>query len=86
MPTGSVLVYTSGVLHAGGYNSSDEWRLALTLGYNLAFLKSADHMCLFSPPSSIERIPGQLRGLIGYNRHLARADGATLDLHQIDNF
>ena len=68
MPAGSVLVYTSGLLHAGGYNSSDQWRMGLTLGYNLGFLKSPDYMCLFAPPSTMERLPAQLRGLIGYCR------------------
>ena len=41
--------------------------MALTLGYNLSFLKSADAVDLFSPPSSMTRLPAQLQELIiGY--------------------
>jgi ectoine hydroxylase-related dioxygenase (phytanoyl-CoA dioxygenase family) len=66
MRAGSCLIYTSGVLHAGGNNQSDSHRMALTLGYNLAFLKSADAVCLFSPPYAAGRLPEQLQRLIGY--------------------
>lgn len=90
MEPGSCLIYTSGVLHAGGNNQvrpcrrfrnanrsfpnltqrsmqSTSDRMALTLGYNLSFLKSADAVGLFSPPPTAStRLPQQLQGLLGY--------------------
>ena len=39
MPKGSVLIYASSTLHAGGDNLSDEARWGLRLAYNLAFLR-----------------------------------------------
>eukprot|EP01043_Picozoa_sp_COSAG02_P054594 COSAG02_NODE_6205_length_3728_cov_4.989804_2_plen_156_part_00 len=99
MEPGSCLIYTSGVLHAGGNNQvrpcrcfhnanrlstkltqrsmqSTSDRMALTLGYNLSFLKSADAVGLFSPPPSAStRLPHQLQGLLGYastDQHFSR--------------
>ena len=44
MPKGSVLVYSSSTLHAGGDNtSSDDVRWGLRLAYNLAFLRQEEN-------------------------------------------
>ena len=67
MPAGSVLVYTSGVLHGGGDNLSGGVRTGLALQYALGWLRQEENQYIVNPPEIAREYPQALRRLIGYD-------------------
>lgn len=67
MPAGSVLVYTSGVLHGGGDNRSGDLRTGLALQYALGWLRQEENQYLVNPPEIAREYPEKLQRLIGYD-------------------
>ena len=67
MPAGSVLLYTSGVLHGGGENRSDGNRTGIALQYALAWLRQEENQYLANPPEVAREFPEQLQRLVGYD-------------------
>lgn len=67
MPAGSVLLYTSGVLHGGGANQADQPRTGVAMHYALGWLRQVENQYLVLPPEEARRLPATLQRLIGYD-------------------
>ena len=67
MPAGSVLVYTSGLLHGGGPNRSNVDRTGMALQYSLGWLRQEENQYLANPPEVARAYPERLQRLIGYD-------------------
>ena len=67
MPAGSVLLYTSGVLHGGGENRSDKPRTGVAMHYALGWLRQVENQYLVLPPDRARTLPEALQRLIGYD-------------------
>ena len=66
MPSGSVLLYTSGTLHAGGANRSSRARTGIAVQYSLGWLRQEENLHLAIPRSRAKELPERLQDLIGY--------------------
>ncbi|MEX2650504.1 MAG: phytanoyl-CoA dioxygenase family protein [Alphaproteobacteria bacterium] len=67
MSAGSVLVYTSGLLHGGGENRSNMDRTGMALQYSLGWLRQEENQYLANPPEVARDYPERLQRLIGYD-------------------
>ena len=66
MPAGSVLVYTGGVFHGGGSNTSDADRIGLNITYGLGWLRQEENQYLSCPPEIARTLDSALQDLMGY--------------------
>lgn len=66
MRAGSVLVYTGGVFHGGGANTSDGDRIGLNLTYALGWLRQEENQYLACPPEIARTLAPALQAAIGY--------------------
>ena len=71
MPAGSVLFWLGGTLHGAGANRSDDWRYGVILTYSLGWLRQEENMYLDVPFSVAQKLPAELRTMIGYDMHRA---------------
>ncbi len=69
MPKGSVLIYLGSTLHSGGANVSARHRTAITMSYNLGWLRQAENQYLAAPPELARTLPRALQALLGYAIH-----------------
>ena len=67
MPSGSVLVYTSNLIHGGGENRSTGRRRGMALHYNLGWLRQEENQYLSVPPEKAAGIPNEVLKLMGYD-------------------
>jgi ectoine hydroxylase-related dioxygenase (phytanoyl-CoA dioxygenase family) len=67
MTAGSVLLYTSGILHGGGDNVSATVRTGVALQYALGWLRQEENQYLANPPEVARGFPERLQRLIGYD-------------------
>ncbi|MFP6741623.1 MAG: phytanoyl-CoA dioxygenase family protein, partial [Alphaproteobacteria bacterium] len=67
MPAGSVLIYTSGIYHGGGANTSNTVRTGMALQYSLGWLRQEENQYLANPPEVAQAYCEELRRLIGYD-------------------
>jgi ectoine hydroxylase-related dioxygenase (phytanoyl-CoA dioxygenase family) len=67
MPRGSVLLYTSNLIHGNGANRSNGKRRGMALHYNLGWLRQEENMYLSLPPSIARTLPEELQRLVGYD-------------------
>lgn len=81
MPAGSAVIYTGGVLHGGGANTSDVPRRGAHLSYCLGWLRTEENNLLAVPPAVAATLPRQAQELLGYAMYdnLARG-GAYLGM------
>jgi hypothetical protein len=66
MPAGSAVVYTGGVIHGGGANSTDEPRRAVHLSYCLGWLRTEENNYLSIPPTIAAGLTRQAQEVLGY--------------------
>jgi ectoine hydroxylase-related dioxygenase (phytanoyl-CoA dioxygenase family) len=66
MPAGSLLFYTSGVLHGGGSNTATTRRTGISVQYSLGWLRQEENLHLAVPPELARTLPDRLARLIGY--------------------
>ncbi|HUC33407.1 MAG TPA: phytanoyl-CoA dioxygenase family protein [Ilumatobacteraceae bacterium] len=66
MPAGAAVIYTGGVIHGGGANTSDVERRAVHLSFCLGWLRTEENNYLSIPPSVAAGLPRQAQELIGY--------------------
>jgi ectoine hydroxylase-related dioxygenase (phytanoyl-CoA dioxygenase family) len=66
MPAGSVLVYVGSLPHGGGANTTDTRRLAIVVGYTVAWVRQQENYSLTCPPSLARDLPPKLQELLGY--------------------
>ena len=69
MPAGSLLVYTSALLHGTGVNDTSEPVASVGFQYSLGWLRQEENQYLVSPPEVARHYPEQLQRLIGYQVH-----------------
>jgi len=67
MPRGSVLFYTSNLIHGGGTNRANLVRRGMALHYNLGWLRQEENQFLSLPPDKARALPEALQRLIGYD-------------------
>jgi ectoine hydroxylase-related dioxygenase (phytanoyl-CoA dioxygenase family) len=67
MPRGSVLLYTSNLIHGGGSNRANVIRRGMALHYNLGWLRQEENQYLSLPPDKARELPEPLQRLIGYD-------------------
>jgi Phytanoyl-CoA dioxygenase (PhyH) len=67
MPAGSALIYTGGVIHGGGANSTDQPRRAVHLSYCLGWLRTEENNYLSIPPAIAAGLPRQAQEVLGYS-------------------
>ena len=67
MPVGSAVIYTGGVIHGGGANTSDVPRRAVHLSYCLGWLRTEENNYLSIPPVVAAQLPRQAQEVIGYS-------------------
>ncbi len=66
MPSGSLLLYTSGTLHGGGANCSSNARTGIAIQYSLGWLRQEENLHLAIPRSRAKELPERLQDLVGY--------------------
>jgi hypothetical protein len=66
MPAGSAVVYTGGVIHGGGANSTDVARRGAHLSYCLGWLRTEENNYLSTPPEVAAKLPRQAQEVLGY--------------------
>lgn len=66
MKRGSVLIYTGGVFHGGGANTSATDRIGLNLTYSLGWLRQEENQYLACPPAIARTLDPEMQKLIGY--------------------
>lgn len=81
MPAGSAVIYTGGVLHGGGANTTEVPRRGAHLSYCLGWLRTEENNILAVPPEVAAGLPRQAQELLGYAMYdnLARG-GAYLGM------
>jgi len=67
MSAGSVLVYTGGVFHGGGANTSNGDRIGINITYTLGWLRQEENQYLSCPPEIARTLSPELQALIGYS-------------------
>ena len=67
MSKGSVLLYTSGLLHGGGENRTREPRTGIAIQYSLGWLRQEENLHLAIPPERAKQLPERLQDLVGYD-------------------
>ena len=66
MSAGSAVVYTGGVIHGGGANTTDQPRRAVHLSYCLGWLRTEENNYLSIPPAIAAALPRKAQEVIGY--------------------
>lgn len=66
MGRGSVLVYTGSVLHSGGANRTQDYRIGMNLTYCLGWLRQEENQYLSCPPEIASTFERRLQALMGY--------------------
>ncbi|MGB3810846.1 MAG: phytanoyl-CoA dioxygenase family protein [Parvibaculum sp.] len=66
MKAGSVLIYSGGVFHGGGENTSNGDRVGTNITYTLGWLRQEENQYLSCPPEIARELPEELQELIGY--------------------
>jgi ectoine hydroxylase-related dioxygenase (phytanoyl-CoA dioxygenase family) len=69
MPAGSAVIYTGGVIHGGGANTSNVERRAVHLSYCLGWLRTEENNYLSIPPSVAATLPRRAQEVLGYAVH-----------------
>ncbi len=69
MAAGSAVIYTGGVLHGGGANTTDIPRRGAHLSYCLGWLRTKENNYLSCPPEVAARLPRQAQEVLGYAVH-----------------
>lgn len=77
MPAGSALIYTGGVIHGGGANTTNEPRRAVHLSYCLGWLRTEENNYLSIPPAIAAGLPREAQEVLGYSVYdgIARGGG-----------
>lgn len=68
MSPGSVLLYTGTVMHGGGANTTQDWRMGVLIHYALDWLRQEENQYLSCPPEIARTLDPRLRELIGYKQ------------------
>jgi hypothetical protein len=68
MAPGSAVIWTGGVYHSGGKNTSSFPRTGLTISFDLGNLRQEENQYLVVPREQVLAYPEEVRRLLGYDR------------------
>ena len=74
MSAGSAVIYLGSTLHAGGTNSSENWRRGVHMSYCLGWLRTEENNALAVPPEKARTLSRRAQELLGYGVHDAIED------------
>ena len=80
MSPGSMLIWTGALWHGGGGNTTNSSRLAVDINFNLSFLRQQENQYIGVPREEVQKMPEQLRRLIGYQHGLSAVGPGMVDL------
>ena len=82
MEAGSVLIWLGGTLHAGGANTSSDWRYGVILTYSVGWLRQEENQSLAVPEEMAREFPQDLLDMIGntMNGSLGFSEAYTRDI------
>ena len=69
MPAGSVAIYPGTLWHAGGANTTDRFRLGISIQYVVAWARQQESYLLAVPPETVRELSPRMRQLLGYSIH-----------------
>ena len=69
MPAGAAVIYTGGVLHGGGANTTEVPRRGAHLSYCVGWLRTEENNYLAVPPELAATLPRQAQEVLGYATH-----------------
>lgn len=70
MPAGSTLYYLASLLHGAGPNTTEDvYRSSVILAYSAAWLRQQENQYLTLPPEAADKLPLELRSMLGYSMH-----------------
>lgn len=67
MPAGSAVIYTGGVIHGGGANTTNTARRGAHLSYCLGWLRTEENNYLACPPEVAKMLPRLAQEVLGYS-------------------
>jgi ectoine hydroxylase-related dioxygenase (phytanoyl-CoA dioxygenase family) len=86
MKPGSAVIYLGSTLHAGGANTTDQWRRGVHMSYCLGWLRTEENNVLAVPPDQARDLPARACELLGYGVHDAIDDlGGYLGMVDMHN-
>lgn len=86
MQAGSAAIYLGSTLHAGGANTTDQWRRGIHMSYCLGWLRTEENNVLAVPPQVARELSPRACELLGYGVHDAIADlGGYLGMVDMHN-
>ncbi|MEV4502856.1 phytanoyl-CoA dioxygenase family protein [Streptomyces klenkii] len=68
MPAGSALLWSGGVYHGGGANTTDSPRYSLTVALDLGNLRQEENQYLAVPRETVLTLPEEMQRLLGWDR------------------
>lgn len=74
MPAGSAVIYLGSALHAGGTNTTSEWRRGLHISYTHGWLRTEENNVLAVRPEVAATLSTRAQQLLGYGVHDAIED------------
>jgi ectoine hydroxylase-related dioxygenase (phytanoyl-CoA dioxygenase family) len=69
MPAGAALMYYGTLVHAGGANTTDAYRLGVSIQYCAAWARQQENFSLAIGVDGARELPSRLQELIGYSIH-----------------
>jgi ectoine hydroxylase-related dioxygenase (phytanoyl-CoA dioxygenase family) len=86
MKPGSAVIYLGSTLHAGGANTTNQWRRGVHMSYCLGWLRTEENNVLAVPPDVARELPPRACELLGYGVHDAIDDlGGYLGMVDMHN-
>jgi ectoine hydroxylase-related dioxygenase (phytanoyl-CoA dioxygenase family) len=77
MPAGAAVIYTGGVIHGGGANSTYVPRRGAHLSYCLGWLRTEENNYLSCPPEVAKTLPREAQEVLGYSVYDALERGGA---------
>ncbi|MBF6049136.1 phytanoyl-CoA dioxygenase family protein [Streptomyces sp. NRRL B-1677] len=68
MPAGSALLWSGGVYHGGGANTTDSPRYSLSVALDLGNLRQEENQYLAVPRETVLTLPEEMQRLLGWDR------------------
>ena len=86
MKAGSAVIYLGSTLHAGGTNTTNQWRRGIHMSYCLGWLRTEENNVLAVTPETASGLSPRARELLGYGLHDAIAEmGGYLGMVDMHN-
>jgi ectoine hydroxylase-related dioxygenase (phytanoyl-CoA dioxygenase family) len=71
MPAGSLFFWLGGTLHAGGANTSSDWRYGVILTYSLGWVRQEENQYLNVPKQVLDTLTPEQKRIAGFDMYRA---------------